>query len=177
MNLSTSSFKTELKVVGAVLLVLLCVEVAMRAAGDRLSIDIAHIRSADEIADRVGAASQSVLFLGNSLTRDGVDVPLATEHLGGAFTVEAYHPDGSSVNEWSYAYRKYFIESGKAPDYLIVGAGRSHLFDSELPADSFGAYYCSNADIPKYFSRPRCLARRCFEFRPRPHFSRLHKQA
>jgi len=153
MNSSISSFKTELKVVASVLLVLVCIELVMRAAETKLSIDIAHIRSGDEISERVGASPRSVLLLGNSLTRDGVDVAQLKESLGEGTSVDAFYPDGSSVNEWAYAFRKYFSEPGNAPDFLIIGAGRSHLFDSDLPADRFGAYFCSNQDVPKYFDR------------------------
>jgi len=153
MNSSTSSFKPELKVVAAVLVVLLCIEVLMRRAEGKLSIDIAHIRSAEAISERVGASSRSLLLLGNSLTREGIaPAPLASG-AGGNLAVESYYPDGSSVNEWAYAYRRYFAEPGNSPDFLIIGAGRSHLFDAGLPPDRFGAYFCSESDIPRYFKQ------------------------
>ena len=154
MSSSTSSFRNELKVIACVLLVLAGLEVAMRAGEERLSVDIAHIRSGDEISTRVGdSARPTLLLLGNSLTREGIAPVLLESAAGGDLLVEAYYPDGSSVNEWAYAYRRYFAEPGNAPDYLVIGAGRSHLFDSDLPPDRFGAYFCSRQDIPRYFRR------------------------
>ena len=126
----------------------------MRAAEERLSADIAHIRSGDAISDRLhGSTGPSLLLLGNSLTREGIIPDLLAAANQQDLKVEAYHPDGSSVNEWAYAYRRYFDRPGSAPDYLIIGAGRSHLFDGELPPDDFGAYYCSWNDLPRYFAR------------------------
>lgn len=153
MNSSTSSFRTELKVVGAVLFVLLCIEVVMRRAESKLSIDIAHIRSGNEVAERVGSSPRSLLLLGNSLTREGIAIERLAANAGKDLSIGSYYPDGSSVNEWAYAFRRYFSEPGKVPDFLIIGAGRSHLLDSERPPDSFGAYYCSRRDIPRYFKR------------------------
>jgi hypothetical protein len=154
MNSSTSSFRTELKVVAGVILVLLGVEVVMRSVEERLSVDIAHIRSGEEIAGRLkSSAGPGLLLLGNSLTREGIAPELLSSGAGGTLTVEAYHPDGSSVNEWSYAYRRFFDRPGVAPDFLIIGAGRSHLFDSDLPPENFGAYYCGSRDLGRYFAR------------------------
>lgn len=154
MNSSTSSFRTELKVVASVLLVLLGCEVFMRAAEERLSADIAHIRSGPAISERLRTSSgRSLLLLGNSLTREGIVPGLLVAGADGPLSVEAFHPDGSSVNEWAYAFRRYFGRPGAQPDFLIIGAGRSHLFDSELPPDGFGAYYCGWRDLPRYFQR------------------------
>ena len=153
MNSSTSSFKTELKVVASVLAVLLCIELVMRQVQDKLSIDIAHIRSGEQVSERLAAGSPSLLLLGNSLTREGVAPADLVAGAGGDLDVEAYYPDGSSVNEWAYAYRRYFSEPGNHPDYLIIGAGRSHLFDAQLAPDRFGAFFCSENDLPRYFGR------------------------
>ncbi|MFT5410212.1 MAG: hypothetical protein ACI9NC_002939, partial [Verrucomicrobiales bacterium] len=125
--------------------------VVMRRVETRLSIDIAHIRSGEEISQRVGASPRSLLLLGNSLTRDGIAAEPLASSAGEGLTVESYYPDGSSVNEWVFAYRRYFSEPGNQPDFLIIGAGRSHLFDSQIPPDRFGAYFCSRGDIPRYF--------------------------
>ncbi len=154
MSSSTSSFRDELKVVVCVVLVLGGIELLMRAGEQKLSADIAHIRSADRIAGRIATSpGQSLLLLGNSLTREGIAPGLLESGTGRQLDIEAYYPDGSSVNEWAYAYRRFFAEPGMQPDFLIIGAGRSHLFDSDRPPDSFGAYYCSGRDIPRYFKR------------------------
>lgn len=154
MNSSISSFRVELRVIACVLAFLGLVEVAMRGLEDRLSIDIAHIRAGGEIADRIGRDGKpGVLLLGNSLTRDGIKPAVVERAAGPEARVEAYHPDGSSVIEWAFAYRKYFLHPGKSPDFLIVGAGRSHLFDSEPRSERFGAYFCGRRDLAGYFRR------------------------
>ena len=155
MNSSTSSFRNELRVVACVIVALLLTEAVMRLTERRLSTDIDLIRSGEEIGRRIGAAGgdRTVLILGNSLSRDGLDRRMLAAAAGPGTRIEAYYPDGSSVSEWAYAYRKHFVHPGHHPDFLIIGAGRSHLFDSDLPADRFGAYFCDNRDLLRYFRR------------------------
>lgn len=143
-----------MKVVGCVLVALLAVEAGMRVMQDSLSKDLAHIRSGGEIAERVaGASGPSLLLLGNSLTREGISPDLLRAEAGTGLSVEAYYPDGSSVNEWSYAYRRFFDYPGKQPDLLLIGFGRSHLFDADLSPERFGAYFCDVRDVGRYFRR------------------------
>src|SRR5690606_31684789 len=67
----------HVRVPAFVLAALLLVEVGVRAVEERLSIDVRHINRMDEIVTAlVAAPGPSVLFVGNSLTREGVDLEL-----------------------------------------------------------------------------------------------------
>ncbi len=155
MSSSTSSFRTELKVLAAVALVMLGVELFMRKVESALSIDIKHIRSAPEIAESMGGDDQfDVLFLGNSLTRFGIDaetVRVRLEDAGIASpNVRLYHPDGTGVTEWTYAFRRYFAETDKLPDAIVIGTARTHLNDARTFPVKVGPYFCSVSDVPRF---------------------------
>lgn len=118
---------------------LLAAELGMRAIEDRLSADVAHIRSAPAVAGKV----DGTLALGNSLLREGVDL----EALGG---LPAYHPDGTCIQEWAYGFRRYFAAG---TDRLLLFTGRTHLRDLGPRPTPLGRYYCATGDIPTYLRR------------------------
>jgi len=126
-------------VLGAVAAALVVAELGMRLVENKLSTDVAHIRSAPSVAEQI----DNTFALGNSLLREGVDL----EKLG---DIPAYHPDGSSIQEWAYAYRRYFSEkTGR----LLLFTGRTHLRDLRPRPTPLGTYYCATADIPQFFKR------------------------
>ncbi len=145
--------KTEIKVLGAVAMALLATELVFRPLETFLSLDVAHIRSIPEVADAVskprGEGVKRVLFMGNSLTRSGVDDGKFVESMGGkGIGVSTFfiYPDGSSITPWTYLYRDQFVRRGISPDVLVVGFGRSHLRDG--PTDpSVLALYAGGGDV------------------------------
>jgi hypothetical protein len=139
MSSSISSFKTELKVIGAVLATLLVIEIAMRSIENRLSLDIQHIRAAPNIASN----NKGTLALGNSLLREGVDMKQLDDAV-------SFYPDGTSIQEWAYAYRRFFSDKTKK---LILFTGRTHLRDLPPRPTQMGAFYCAISDIPLFFRR------------------------
>ena len=139
--------KTELKVILVVALVLLGTEVGMRMFQNRLSIDISHINSIPRISDQVAESAPDgetkVLFVGNSLTRSGLNDSMFREELkeqGVDVRTHYIYPDGSSVNLWSFMVRNNFADSEKLPDVMVVAFGRSHLRDSKSDPTILASY-------------------------------------
>jgi hypothetical protein len=157
MSSSISSFRTECKVLAAIALALLAVEGLMRLAQASLSVDVRHIVSAPELAD--GMASQPrprVLALGNSLLREGVNAKQLEDEstsLGLTRSVSLYHPDGTSVQEWAFAFRRFFASEAHAPDCVLIFTGRTHLRDVPPRPTPLGAFYCSTRDTPRFLNR------------------------
>lgn len=136
MNLSTFSFKTELKAIGVALLLLLAVEAGVRWLEPNLSIDVSHIRNIPSIVTELAdARGHTLLFLGNSMTRRGVNVKVLTPDLKAKgtdtenLTIELIHPDSSGILYWNYLYDYYFKDPQNLPDTLVVSFGKNHLAD------------------------------------------------
>lgn len=152
--------KTEYVVVGAVLLVLFVLEVGARMFEERLSKDVAHIRSLPLEAARLREAPDTmlkVLILGNSLARCGLDRSVLSRRMemqvGRPVEIAVMHPDGSRVEEWHYGYRRYFDQARAKPDLVLLCTGRLHLVDGLDDLDSVAAFYTSWHDLPGFMHR------------------------
>jgi hypothetical protein len=133
MNLSISSSKAA---VLAVIGTLVCGEVALRAIEARLSGDLRHIIEIPEIVERFRETRPPrVLFLGNSLTREGVDRDAFGEELEqtGRYSVSSglIHPDDTTIVDWYYIYRRFIAERGVRPDILVLGFIGPQLNDGQ----------------------------------------------
>ena len=160
MSSSTSSFRTELKVGALVLLVLAGGELFMRLSERLLSLDVQHIRRIPSIAeDMTRGEGRRVLFLGNSMTRNGVDArvvenELRAQGLTEPLRIERVYPDATALAEWYYAFNHYFVAAGRLPDVLIIGFAANDLSDNRPPQPSqLAQYYTGARDVPEVFAR------------------------
>ncbi len=132
------SLRNEWKVVCTLLLVFIAAELGVRVFETRLSLDIAHIRDAENVAARFAPESDGydVLILGNSSARAGIDAALLTRKLeqSGLHDVHIhfFHPDGGNVGNWRWAWRRYFSPPRKQPDLVLICGSRSHFDDAKL---------------------------------------------
>lgn len=164
MSLSISSSKRALIIVAAVFL---AGEGAIRMRETALSVDLQHIRRIPAIVTQLEHEdSPRVLFLGNSLTRYGVETATVREVLaaGGAAEagVEAVHPDDTGLSDWHYLYERYVEPEPSHPDVLIVGYALAEMNDlNTLHPDRLGRYFGGPAataeafryDIPSFEDR------------------------
>lgn len=120
----------------AVLTVLLAVEVGSRAIGSWLSQDVRNIRTIPRVALELSNSREyKVLFLGNSLTRVGVDESVVSAEFakrGRKARVARVYLDDTTINTWQYVFRQHFAKECR-PDLLVVGFVDRQLED--LPAD------------------------------------------
>lgn len=153
---------TETRVVLSLLALLGVCEASMRLYGVRLSKDIQHLEQLDEIAARIAAPASGgetrVLFLGNSLTRFGVDpeefARAAAEQGLAPLRIEKIMPDNTALADWYYAYRAFFAAEDRAPDLLVIGFQGGHLRDaaSQHP-ERLARFYCRPEDFPELCAR------------------------
>lgn len=163
MNLSTFSFKTELKAVALALALLLAVEAGMRWLEPHLSVDVSHIQEIPELVSRLAQApGEHLLFLGNSTTRRGVDVDVLEPALAeqGVATDDLslglIHPDASDILDWLYVYQHNFGAPAAQPDVMVVGFATDNLEDvSPNPQQirRVARHHTSVRDIPKVFGQ------------------------
>lgn len=134
MSSFTSSFRPEARVLLLVAAAFLAGEAALRLTGQRLSLDLLHLGSIPSIAGRVRAhPDTSVLFLGNSLTRNGVHLDTVARHFGSAGLDARFYkvmPDDTSVEDWYFVFKRHFLSTGAAPRVVVVGFALDQLGDS-----------------------------------------------
>ncbi|MDY0171047.1 MAG: hypothetical protein RBS80_31195 [Thermoguttaceae bacterium] len=135
MSSFTFSSNPERKVLLSVALVLAATEVGTHVFSRGFS-DVQHRNQIPAIASSLGnAPPPRILFLGNSLTRQGVSLKSFADQLrrhdvqvGGIFKV---CPDDTTLRHWHYVFEGHFGNrfGGQAPDYVIVTFVRDHLSD------------------------------------------------
>ncbi len=145
-----------------VLVALVVVEMGVRAIEGRLSIDLQHIGQITRITRDLTNAGETtgdrtVMFLGNSLTRRGLDLDvlgtqLAQDGVEDLAFVTVY-PDDTSVLDWLYLYESKIVPAG-VPDYVVIGFGIWHLEDrpaSRAQTYRLGRHFTSWAQVPRLF--------------------------
>jgi hypothetical protein len=157
MNSSTSSFRSELKVILVVVVLLACVEVGLRLIETRLSLDIANIKTFPGIASRLANSQEpTLLFFGNSMTRKGVDTEVIQEVFEQArrpVPLERSFADDTVMVDWYYIF-KHFYSGEAAPDVMVVGFASDNLEDVPIRAEQprrIGRYFSSLGDTPELF--------------------------
>jgi hypothetical protein len=157
MNSSTSSFSSEVKAILMTLLIVGVADVGLRLAEARLSVDVRHIRSFPTLARELSAGpAPRVVFLGNSLTRHGVDARAwtsAMEQLAapkGAMT--KFVPDDTTMPDWYYVALNNFVRPGHKPEVLVIGFSLNQLSDERIEARRLGAYFCDFENMHELFA-------------------------
>ena len=138
MNLSTSSFKTELKVFLVVLVIVGSLEMRERFRTPRPDSEADMVRHFPMVADNlVSQPGISMVLLGNSLAQNGYDMPLLRTQLesqgNGNLHVEKIAQAGSSPIEWYHNFAVNFVQRGKIPNVIVISMSPSGICDA-LPA-------------------------------------------
>lgn len=163
MSSSTSSFRSELKVVALVLVALAACELVVRLREQTLSLDVRHIRQIPDISARLAQGGDGqhphllrVLFIGNSMTRYGVEPEIVERGMAAQgiapLRIERVFPDASALPDWYYAFKRFFDAPARAPDVLVVCFAANDLQDSQ-PVHSWrlAQYYTNLGDVPEVF--------------------------
>ncbi len=152
-----------MKAILLALAMLLAVEGAVRWLEPSLSVDVRHIQHIPEIVTELAnSPGERVLFLGNSLTREGVDMDalkpaLATHDVNpDDLSFGLIYPDSGDILDWLYVYR-HNVTAATRPDVLIVSFASDALADEEFPDSEsirrLAHHHTSLSDIPYIFSR------------------------
>jgi hypothetical protein len=158
MNSSISSFSSEVKAILMTLLILGLADAGLRLAEAKLSIDVRHIRSFPEITRKLShEPAPRVVFLGNSLTRHGVDpdawASAMKELHSPAGSVAKLVPDDTTMPDWYYVALNNLIRPGNQPELLIIGFSLDQLTDERIEASRLGAYFCDFENVRELFAK------------------------
>lgn len=140
--------RRELRALAVAVALLLVAEAGLRLGSTRLTADAQHI--ADMPALLVGLdADESppdVLFVGNSITRRGIDLEVFADDL--AVNAVALHPDDTTIAEWPFLYDHFVASDGYRPDVVVVPFVQGQLRDDRpLNPDRIGRDYTAVADL------------------------------
>lgn len=145
MNSSIFSFRGELKVLGLAALVLLGAELGVRALEPRLSLDVQHVNAIPGIVAELSAQpGRHLLLLGNSMTREGIEVETLASVWkqqgvrAADLAVARVYPDSTQLLDWHYLYRRHLAGEAARPDLLVVGFSQRGLHDVPADADQIG---------------------------------------
>lgn len=132
-------------------LVLLCLslEVATRIGFRRIS------RIESRIASQYRAASalrrtpgkETILFLGNSLPLEGVNIPQLRTTLANRTVCVPFFVEQTQYLDWYFGMRRLFQEGSK-PDIAVLSMNISHLISPAIRGDYSAYYLFRAADIP-----------------------------
>lgn len=138
------------------LLVLLAItgsELVLRTIDDRLSGNVEHVNKIPDLANAYYQSDHtSLLFLGNSLTNNGIDLTQAREMLSEKgmrmSVINKIVPDATAIWAWSCIMENQFLDRGFAPGTVVLGFGWNQLSDqSQILPTPLGAFYCNTADL------------------------------
>lgn len=158
MNSSTSSFRSEVKAILMTLLILGLADIGLRLAEVKLSVDVRHIQSFPEITRELSAGpAPRVVFLGNSLTRHGVDPATWASAMEKLATpkgsVAKLVPDDTTMPDWYYVALNSLIRPGHQPEVLVLGFSLDQLTDERIEASRLGAYFCDLGNLGELFAK------------------------
>jgi hypothetical protein len=149
--------RNEWKVLLVLALSFLLMEALARCFAGSLSVDLRNILATRQTATRISRAPdemRTVLVVGNSLARCGVDLDLLSQDTvwprdekGHGVDAELFTPDGTSVVYWDWGLKRYFANTGAHPDVILLLTGRVHLLDLPAPPETLGAYYVGTPDL------------------------------
>ncbi|WP_449067155.1 hypothetical protein [Prosthecobacter sp.] len=138
----------------SVLVMLVAIEVFFRLAGHRLSADVAGIRDIKATAAQMAATpAPRLLFVGNSLSREGIDpqaLQAGLKSAGSKTSVFMAYPDSSHALVWDYLLSCYFADAPSRPEEVILVSARIHLLDAPGNVSQMGAYYVSWDDAWRF---------------------------
>jgi hypothetical protein len=157
MSSSTSSFKREVPVWIAVVLVLVALEIVFRAAGSRVSDNLARTERIPRQAKALAASDDRprILILGNSLTIRGIDKPalvrearIASE---GEPEFEIVALFASELAEWYWIVDQQFASAENMPDVIVLNVDDDFVVDrAAIQARRLALYFSplSNPFVP-----------------------------
>ncbi len=138
-------------------------QIRIRWLEPNLSVDVSHIRDISSIVTELAdAKGKTLLFLGNSMTRRGVNVKVLTPDLKALgvdtnnLTTELIHPDSSGILYWNYLYDYYFKDPQNLPDTLVVSFGKNNLADDTQDYEHvlrIAHQFTTWQDVPRAFQQ------------------------
>ena len=133
-------------------LMLLCLslEVVTRAGFRHISRIESRIASQYNTASalRRTPGKQTILFLGNSLPLEGIDIPQLRTAMGNHTLCVPFFIEQTQYLDWYFGMRRLF-QGGSKPDVVVLSMNIYHLMSPAIRGDYSAFYLFRTADIPE----------------------------
>ncbi|MEJ2619798.1 MAG: hypothetical protein P8163_05940 [Candidatus Thiodiazotropha sp.] len=141
--------KHDIAILFAIALTLFLLEITIRIIENDISGNRNHINDIPNIVDQISKDQRpSVLFLGNSLINEAVDVGQLSASLNDTYRLNKITPDGTSIWDWSMIAKNQLFDSNVKLDYLVIGFAWGLLNDETQPNPSrLGGYFAKLSDL------------------------------
>jgi len=140
--------KVEWKVLTVMALFVILLEIKARQMAPTIDSAAEHIHEFPHLVNEVQAnnsAGESLVILGNSLMRNGLDEELLQSKMLPGVEVTKVTPVGTTIVDWTFLYKRYFENVEIHPDKIVVGFVRHHI------ADKAHAYPNRNRRLGRHF--------------------------
>jgi hypothetical protein len=141
--------KRDIAILFTIALTVMLLEITIRILENDLSGNRNHINDIPNIVDQFSKDQRpSILFLGNSLINESVDVNQLSASLNNSFHLNKITPDGTSIWDWSMITKNQLSDSNPELDYLVIGFAWGLLNDDYQPNPSrLGGYFAKLSDL------------------------------
>jgi len=155
MSSFTSDSENHWMTVVMILAIVLAAEVTLRASMPFVSGSLKHIKEIPCAAEKLSKSDGlRILFLGNSMINNGVDVKIIREKLENKsmsiINVVKINPDGTDLWDWYFLYKNYFLIQSNPPDLIVLGFRSDFVDDQRQPNPSrLAANFSGLRDLPE----------------------------
>jgi hypothetical protein len=141
--------KREIAILLTIALTVLLFEITIRIVENDISGNRNHINDIPNIVNQFSQDQRpSILFLGNSLINEAVDVGQLSVELNDTYHLNKITPDGTSIWDWSMISKNQLFDSNAEIDYLVIGFAWGLLNDDYQPNPSrLGGYFAKLSDL------------------------------
>lgn len=131
--------------IAIVIVSLVLIELVFRSVAPLVSGNVKQISEMTETANSLAADKSSVLFLGNSLMGNALDLAAFDEQSQTGMSSYKAVPDGTSLWDWSCIVNGSFIDEGKKPGIIVIG----YAWEQVGPVPSrLGGFFCDVTELP-----------------------------
>jgi hypothetical protein len=145
--------KRDIAVLIILALTFLILESAFRVVEKKLEGNLKHISDIKNIVNQFSEDKRpNILFVGNSLINEAVDVEQLNKSLDERYYVNKITPDGTSLWDWNMILTNNILEANVELDYLVIGFAWGLLSDDYQPnASRLGGYFAEIGDLPTLY--------------------------
>jgi len=147
-----------------IFLIIICFasfELLFREVAPLLSGNIKQIYAIPDIANEFTKKNNSVLFLGNSLIGNAINLNSFDNQANLNMPSYKVVPDATSLWDWTCIIKNNFINKERLPQVVVLG----YAWDHEEPVPSrLGSFFCNMSDLPNLINMGMNRSSSIFEF-------------
>lgn len=156
MSSSISSSSPVVRALALAVAFIAVAELCVHQIESRLSSNVKHVESFPMRVEKLRAEpGRNILFVGDSLTRNGVNPEVVggvLEREGSPAAVDRLHADDTTMVEWYYTVKRYALAGDWSPEFLVIPFVRGQLEDDSVVRPSqLARFFVGPSDVSELF--------------------------